>query len=249
VRQIAGGGPYPALAIGGDGKAVIVFVDGSGALGLAKCGDADCSTNTLLAIDASSTFTHAAIAINVVDSVPVVSYIDAAAGALKLLFCSTPTCSTNTRLVADDPANVLDGPVAIALGRFDNPNPLVIYRDATASALKALRCKSANCATSTVSLVDDPAGGTVGGVGGVAIASDGLPVMAYTDGIATVAKIAKCRDSACLSANVTSIDDTGDFGLYSSLALGSDGLPVIAYGKSSAPSQLNVLRCSNRSCW
>src|SRR5690606_12098430 len=46
---------------------------------------------------------------------------------------------------------------------------------------------------------------------------------------------------------ITTVDSTGDVGIYTSIAIGSDGLPVISY-KDETNTSLKVAKCDNQAC-
>src|SRR5690606_11219416 len=80
------------------------------------------------------------------------------------------------------------------------------------------------------------------------VPADGLPVIAYHDGLSggSRLKVAKCGDAACASDNtITTVDSTGNSG--ASLTVPADGRPVIAY-YDELKKQLKVLKCGNADC-
>jgi hypothetical protein len=79
-----------------------------------------------------------------------------------------------------------------------------------------------------VTTVDDV--GDVGQYTSITIGVDGLPIMSYADITVESLKVAHCNDIACAGpATITTVDNDGNLGGYSSIAIGTDGLPVISY--------------------
>jgi predicted regulator of Ras-like GTPase activity (Roadblock/LC7/MglB family) len=100
-----------------------------------------------------------------------------------------------------------------------------------------------------ITTVDNPAN-FVGAYTSIAIGTDGLPVISYSDGTANALKVAKCGNAACTgAATITTIDDSSSAGVgaFSSIAIGTDGRPVISYFDDTARA-LKVAQCSNASC-
>jgi hypothetical protein len=58
--------------------------------------------------------------------------------------------------------------------------------------------------------------------------------------------VAHCRDFACTSADITTVDTAAEFGQYPSIAIGVDGLPLIVYAGQNY--DLRVAHCSNVAC-
>jgi hypothetical protein len=74
-------------------------------------------------------------------------------------------------------------------------------------------------------------------------------VVAYYDMTNGDLKIAKCRNLACESSNITTVD-TGPgavVGVYPSITIGTDGLPVISYYDDTNKT-LKVVKCANPFC-
>ena len=56
-----------------------------------------------------------------------------------------------------------------------------------------------------------------------------FPHIAYYHGEHEDLRLADCRDAACASSVITTLDRQGDVGSYASLLIGPDGVPTIAY--------------------
>ncbi len=80
----------------------------------------------------------------------------------------------------------------------------------------------------TVTTLDDV--GDVGQYTSITIGVDGLPIISYADITVEALKVAHCNDVACAEpATITTVDNDGNLGGFSSIAIGSDGLPIISY--------------------
>jgi succinyl-CoA synthetase alpha subunit len=85
---------------------------------------------------------------------------------------------------------------AIAIGA--DSLPVISYYDATNGDLKVAKCVNAACTGSaTITTVDR--GGNVGFYIAMAIGTDGLPVMSYSDVTNNDLKVLKCSNAACLA--------------------------------------------------
>ena len=60
-------------------------------------------------------------------------------------------------------------------------------------------------------------------------------------------KVAKCTNTSCTNATITTIDSTGNVGYENSIIVGTDGLPFLNYNNS-ASWDLKVAKCANPSC-
>jgi predicted regulator of Ras-like GTPase activity (Roadblock/LC7/MglB family) len=100
-------------------------------------------------------------------------------------------------------------------------------------------------AANTLTAVDSA--GNVGYFASIAIGADGLPVIAYYDGISVHLKVAKCANAACTASTLSTVDSDGDVGWYTSTAIGADALPVIAY-YDATNGDLKVAKCVNAAC-
>ncbi|MET0554093.1 MAG: hypothetical protein ABW221_13710 [Vicinamibacteria bacterium] len=244
-------GTWSSIAIGTDGLPVISYQNSSaGDLKVLKCGNRACSAgNTISTPDASANSVGAFTSIAVpATGLPLVSYFDATAAALKLLRCANAACSSGvTGAVDDQPANSVGAHSSIAIP--PDGRAVISYSDWTAGTLKVLKCGNAACNVGNVATtVDDPAN-AVGTYTSLALGSDGLPVISYTDTTAGALKVLKCGNAACNAGNVaTTVDDPANsVGEYTSIAVGADGLPVVSYRDATA-GRLKVAKCGNAAC-
>ena len=124
--------------------------------------------------------------------------------------------------------------------------PVVAYVGDNGS-LKVAHCGTVTCtAGNTLTTVDGDPGGHVAGGLGIAIGTDGLPVVSYHDQDKGNLKVAHCGTLTCSSAMLTTVDHLGFVGDDSSLAIGADGLPVISYYDSNG--SLKVAHCGSVTC-
>lgn len=244
-------GFFTTIAIGNDGLPVISYRDFTAqSIKVAKCANAACTgTATITTVDdpATSVGISASMAIGA-DGLPVISYRDEAAQALRVAKCADAACTgTATITTVDDSANNVGSATSIAIGA--DGLPVISYRDTTVGAFRVAKCSDAACAMpATITTLDNTASDN-GFYTSLAIAPDGLPVIAYSDATADALKVAKCANAACTGTPIiTTVDDPGNFvGRYPDIAIGADGLPVIAYVDFTAEA-LKVLKCGTRSC-
>jgi hypothetical protein len=150
-------------------------------------------------------------------------------------------------LTVDDPANAVGYWSSIATGA--DGLPVISYHDATAGALKLMRCGNLACSAGSFARTLDDAGAVVGLDTSIAVPADGLPVISYHDSTNGALKVAKCGNLACATSTPTFVDDppANAVGRYSALAIGADGLPVISYLDTTAGA-LKVVKCGNAAC-
>jgi len=91
--------------------------------------------------------------------------------------------------------------------------------------------------------------GEEGGQTSIAIGTDNLPVISYFDATNLDLKVVHCGNTSCSAGNtITTVDSTGDVGLYTSIAIGTDGNPVISYFDFAPNFDLKVVHCGNTLC-
>jgi hypothetical protein len=234
----------PALAIGADGLPIISYWDSTdNDLKVARCVDAACTRPAQIrVVDATgSTGRYGDIAIGS-GGLPVISYISSSALELRLARCLDAAC-TNADLLTLDTA-VEQARTAIVVPPAD-PRPAIAY--ARGSQLHLLRCTNTNCSGPQTRVVVDPTVGT-GGWLSMAVGSDGLPVIAYSDGAAGSLKLARCTNADCSTRSIVTVDDpVNSVGSNNSIAIGPGGLAVISYRDNTAGA-LKIARCGNIQC-
>jgi len=90
--------------------------------------------------------------------------------------------------------------------------------------------------------------GVVGQYTSIDIGTDGFPVISYFDSTNADLKIVHCTSASCDTHDTpTTLDSTGDVGLWTSIAIGTDGFPVISY-IDDPNNYLKIVHCTNTAC-
>ena len=136
-----------SIAIGVDGLPIVSYFDDTAdALKVAKCSNAACTGTALITTlddQANSVGSHTSIAIGA-DGLPVISYQDFTAGVLKVAKCANVDCTgAATLTTVDDPPSFVGAHTAMAIGA--DGLPVIAYEDASAGALKVVKCGSRSC--------------------------------------------------------------------------------------------------------
>ncbi|GGM87381.1 hypothetical protein GCM10007977_106660 [Dactylosporangium sucinum] len=130
------------------------------------------------------------------------------------------------------------------------------YLFRTPSATRNLRvawCRDDACTSVTATTIDDF--GWNGLTPAIAIAGDGLPVVAYVtkydDHTAYDLKVAKCLTPTCTAASTQFVDRNSVVRGDVSITIGPDGLPLIAYEdrpSETQPAKVKVVKCFDHHC-
>ena len=246
-------GEGSSATIGGDGLPVISYHDITNRdLKVAHCGNAACSAaNTITTVDSAGDVGQSTSVTIGADGLPVISYeklfFD---GDLKVAHCGNAACTAGNTITTVDSAGDVGTSTSVTIGAQDLP--VIAYVDDTNDDLKVARCGDAACSTpcgvggTTCTTVDSA--GIGNGLQSATIGADGLPVISYWDVTNQDLKVAHCGNAACNASNsLTTVDNGGDAGTYSSVTIGADGLPIISYYDSTNV-DLKVAHCSNRYC-
>jgi|GEM_PF-1965934 len=127
--------------------------------------------------------------------------------------------------------------------------PVVSYYDSTGGDLEIVKCGNAACSSGNTSTTLDSSG-TVGLYTSIMLGTNGFPVISYYDQTNGNLKMIACGNAACSSGNTTTtVNSTGDVGLFTSIALSADGFPVISYFDDSVGvGDLIVVKCGDATC-
>jgi len=224
------------------GFPVISYYDATnGDLKIAICGDATCATKALKKVDTTGNVgKYTSLVLNS-DNIPVISYLDVANGHLKVAVCGNTECTSGNAITTVDDAGDVGYYTSLALNT--SGYPVISYYDNTNGDLKVAVCWSGGCTSSTVDAVGD-----VGMYTSLELNSDGFPVISYYDNTNGRLKIAVCGNATCTFSNtITTVDDAGNVGFFTSLALNSDGFPVISYYDNTS-GDLKLAVCGNIAC-
>lgn len=242
-------GDHSSIAIGTDGNPVISYYDiANGDLRVAKCGDPACTAgNTFATPDGAAAdvgrFTSIAIG---TDGFPVVSYRDVTNLDLKVAKCADLDCSAPATVTPVDGAGINVGEyTSIAIGA--DGLPVISYYDVGATNLKVAKCSDVLCSAPAVITTVDGGGADVGRYSSIAVAGDGLPIIAHYSASAGRLRAVKCSDPACAGSSAAVVDSSADVGAHASISIGVDGLPVIAYHDVTAGT-LKVAHCGSAAC-
>jgi hypothetical protein len=241
-------GYYTSVTIGADGLPVISYYDNTNYdLKVAHCGNASCNSgNALTTVDsAGDAGQYNSITIGA-DGLPVISYYDLINnGDLKVLHCGNASCSSGNALTTVDSTGFVGWYTSVTIGM--DGLPIISYRDNTNGVLKVAHCGNAACSSGPVLTTVDSTG-VVGQYTSITIGADSLPVISYYNYTNGYLKVAHCGNAACSSGNaLTTVDNAGNVGQYTSITIGVDGLPVISY-YDVTNGDLKVLHCSNAFC-
>ena len=220
----------PSLIVGANGFGLFAYRDRTnGDLMVGRCVDAACSAVTTSAIDTAGDVGYEA-SIAAASPGPVIAYEDRTNGRLKLALCADPACSAASTVVVD-PALGAGRGLSVAVGTDGRPLVAYIAGPSAQTRLKVAHCDNAACTLATIS--DLATAQSDRGVD-VAIAGNGLGVVAYPAPISPVdhdVAVWACADLACTTGaprpGSTAVRE-GPFvpsTSYPSLAIGPDGLP------------------------
>jgi hypothetical protein len=185
------------------------------------------------------------------DGNPIISYWDVSGGALKVAACTNPTCTTATLSIVDNTGGV-GSHTSITIGA--DANPIISYWDYNLpnASLKVAACTNPTCnqniSAATLSTVDT---GNVGEYTSMTIGADANPIISYFDDANDELKVAACTNPTCNPttslATLSTVDDTGDVGEYTSITIGADANPIISY-YDDTNDELKVAACTNPTC-
>jgi hypothetical protein len=241
LDSIGNVGWHTAITIGTDGLGLISYLNyTTHNLKVAHCDDITCSTATVFEIvSGGAGGFHISITIGG-DGLGLISYF---VGALRVAHCNDIACSSATVSTID--SSYLAGYYTSITTGTDGLG-LISYNAITDGALKVAHCSNASCSSATTYTLD-LAGNISEQATSITIGADGLGVISYYDYPDHDLKVAHCSNQTCTTANITTVDATGDVGLYNSITIGIDGFPLISY-IDTTHNTLKMAHCSNTLC-
>jgi hypothetical protein len=94
-----------------------------------------------------------------------------------------------------------------------------------------MACSYHNFTDATLSTVDNT--DSVGAYTSITIGADANPIISYHDETNGHLKVAACTNPTCdhtiSAATLSTVDNTGDVGGYTSITIGADANPIISY--------------------
>jgi hypothetical protein len=184
-----------AIGIGTDGLPVISYRDATaGMIKVAKCNSASCNTGaTITSVAVGGGKGGLAVP---ADGRPIIAYEETESqnSALRVVKCGNAACSAgNVTQLVYFALGLAGAHSAIAVGA--DGLPILSH---WGPQLRIAKCGDATCTSGNVlSVLDGPAGASVGSQNAIAIGLDGLPVVAYYDSSNQTLKVAKCGNPAC----------------------------------------------------
>ena len=199
-------GGYASIAIGADGFPVIAHFDNTiGALKLAKCANAACSSSTDVTVDSAIGLivgVNPSVAVPA-DGLPVISYQDVTNQDLKIAKCGNAACSSGNTIATLDSLGGVGAYTSIAIGV--DGLPIVSYADTVAFKLKVLHCGNAVCSSGNATTILDVIGGAQST--SIAMAQNGHPIIAYEK--PTGLGLTLCANASCQMPSVLGVQISG----------------------------------------
>jgi hypothetical protein len=242
-----------SMKIGYDGLPIISYYNCAALVGVCggvstsdhvivtHCGNITCTSgNVTTTLDSGSRDTgyYSSLTIGR-DGNPFVAYYDNSTNDLRSIHCTNVTCSTSDAsqqlVTTGDAGN--EPSVTIGTDGF----PIIAsWKSDSVNALITLHCTAVNCSTSDSAVtIDNNGGSNVAGRGaypGIAIGSDGMPIIAYDKANGTGNGqffVAHCSVVNCSSSSI--VQPAGlvaNDEHYTKLAIGADGMPIIVSAQS-----------------
>jgi hypothetical protein len=180
-----------------------------------------------------------------VDGLGLISYYDNTNSYLKVLHCGNQECNWGNNITTvETHSHTGYNSTSITIG--GDGLGLISYWDYDNLDLKVLHCSNLLCDSGTSTSVDTI--GDIGGYNAIITGADGLGLVSYYDHTNDDLKVLHCGNLLCDSGNTsTSVDTTGDVGLWNSITIGPDGLGLISY-QDLTNFDLKLLHCGNLLC-
>ncbi|MDP2656767.1 MAG: hypothetical protein Q8P11_04350, partial [bacterium] len=175
-----------------------------------------------------------------------VSYYDSGYTALGFVQCTNITCSTSTITTVDNTADVGQY-TSLVLG--SDGFARISYYDATNDDLKFVRCADAACTdipARVITTIDST--GDVGQYTSLSLDPDtDFARISYYDVTNSALKFVQCTDITCSTSTITTVDNTGDVGQYTSIDLDFDDFARISY-YDVTNGNLKFVQCKSDDC-
>jgi hypothetical protein len=237
----------PAIAVGSDGYARIVYGDASAnSLVMIRCTNDTCSSKNVTTVDPGAAGHTVGSANDIVmgsDGFARIAYYASSDNDLKFAQCTNDDCSTNV-LTTISTAGTGGAQPSIAIAASDG-FARISYTATPTSALQFVQCTNAACSTNVNTTVDSSVNNEL--YSSLAIASDGFARISYYDNNSFDLRFAQCTNISCSTKSLSTLESTGQIGSFTAIGLGTDGFPRIAYYDQSN-SQVKYLACGNTSC-
>jgi hypothetical protein len=236
------------IAVPLDGLPIIIYrYTGLGpAIRAVKCGNASCSSgNTSIEVSATGYAGPVAMALGS-DDLPV--FVTQMNSTLDVRFfkCYDAICSSFQSTDVDTDPDASAGKISIAVP--SDGLPVVSYYTNNGANLKFLKCGNGFCSNgNTVNTLDSV--DTAGNYSSIALASDGLPMIAYNESVNGDVKIIKCGNARCApdftGHSTIVINDV--VGIHISLFIPAGGNPFLAY-YDDTNDDLEFAKCDTSTC-
>ena len=252
----ANAGIYTSVTIGADGLGLISY--GSPGperhLKVAHCLNVACTSATISTVDATGFLSgDTSIAIGA-DGLGLISYESTLPPrGLRVAHCSNLSCSSATISANESPERV-NGHSTLTIGA--DGLGLISFRGAGGQVpgeLRIAHCVDVTCTTAATAALDTDL--NVGAGAFIAIGTDGLGLISYSDPVNHDLKVAHCLDVGCTSTTNLRLNLQAERPLeYISMTIGGDGLPLIVYRDltgtdfASFRDELKVVHCGNIFC-
>ena len=225
VDSTGGSGGPDSLAIGTDGLGLISY-SAAGELRVAHCENIECSNFTLSVVDSQGDIRwYNSIAIGS-DGLGLISYFDNATGDLKVAHCLDVECSSAVTGTLDSLTHVGEHN-SITIG--SDGLGLISYYDSYNRNLRVVHCEDLICTPEDQSF------------------SPPLPTPSPTSTIPTPTATPTPTPFPLFEGTISTFDNQGFTGWFTSIAIGADGLGLISYHQES-PRALRVAHCLDITC-
>lgn len=220
-----------------------------------RCTNASCSQNIQIPTLVIWKEKISNVALSPVDNAPLFLYLKSSKSMqfgydINAIKCLNPTCSTYSssniiNTIQDSPSNNTHIGAVIPL---DN-HPVVVYNSLFPYfKLYLTKCGDASCSSGNVTTILDSNVTGINDIFGVALGSDGLPIVVYSSGFFGSKRtiFLKCENSACNRFH-TQVIPVIDIREPPTIAISQDGNPIWAVPVTN-DRNLTIVKCSTPDC-